>query len=241
MRALKIVLIVIVVVGVLAVVADLIAVRLAESEAAGRIRTEYDLSKEPEIDIKGFPFLTQVAGKEFEHVEVGLSGIDAVGAGGRTLRIDDVRADLRGVRVRGSGWDAATADRAEGEVRITYEDLSAALPLVKIGYGGEDAAGGDQVEATVGAGFMGQQIEETVRGKITVENGDTVRLRATGLENLEGVPGVEEFVREQVDYEWRLEELPPGVELEDVEVSEDGITITGSGADVDLGGPASTG
>jgi hypothetical protein len=235
MRALKITAVVLVVVGVLALAADRIALRLAESDAADRIEKEYGLSRRPEIDIKGFPFLTQVMSREFEAVDVRIDGIDAVGSGGRTLRLDGVRGALEGVRIEGDDWDRATADRADGTVMITYKDVSAALPVVDVSYGGKDAAGDDKVKATVGATFLGQRLEESLLGEVSVADGDTIRLRATDVDNLRGVPGLEDFVRDRMDYNWTIEDLPPGIRLTDVEVTKDGIVITGGGEDVELG------
>ncbi|MFW6695194.1 DUF2993 domain-containing protein [Streptomyces sp. MAR4 CNX-425] len=234
-RALKITAVVVAVLCVLALAADRVALRLAESDAADRIEKEYGLSQRPTIDIKGFPFLTQVMSREFEAVDVRIDGIDAVGTGGRTLRLDGVRGALEGVRIEGDDWDRATADRADGTVKITYADISAALPVVTVSYGGKDAAGDDKVKATVGTSFLGQRLEESVLGEVTVADGDTIRLRATDLDNLGGMPGLEGFIRDRMDYSWTVEDLPPGIRLTDVEVTKDGIVVTGGGEDVELG------
>jgi hypothetical protein len=238
MRTVRNLLILIVVLCGLALGADRVGERLAEADAADRIKAEYDLSREPSIDIKGFPFLTQVLGKEFEHVDIDIHGIEAAGAGGRTLRITDTKASLHQVRVVGSAWDRATAKEAEGRVRISYDDLSAALPLVKVGYGGADSAGKGQIKATVGADFLGRRYEESLLSTVTIEGGDTLRLRATGLENSGAIPGLDEYLRRQIDYEWRISELPDGLELKKVEVTKTGITVTGGGVDVELSDPA---
>ncbi|MEO3846403.1 DUF2993 domain-containing protein [Streptomyces sp. B8F3] len=235
MRALRITAVVLVVVALLTLAADRIALKLAESDAADRIEKEYGLSQRPEIDIKGFPFLTQVMSREFEAVDVRIDGIDAVGSGGRALRLDGVRGELSGVRIEGDDWDRATADRADGKVTITYEDISAALPVVVVSYGGKGAAGENKVRATVGTTFLGQRLEESLLGKVSVVDGDTIRLRATGVDKLRGVPGLEDYVRDHMDYNWTINDLPPGIRLTDVEVTQDGIVVTGSGKDVELG------
>ncbi|WBB58422.1 DUF2993 domain-containing protein [Streptomyces sp. WMMC500] len=241
MRALKITGVVLVVLGVLAVAADRIALRFAESNAADRIEKEYGLSQRPDIDIKGFPFLTQVMSREFEAVDVRIDGIDAVGSDGRSLRLDGVRGELEGVRIEGDDWDRATADKADGKVTITYADISAALPVIEVAYGGKGAAGENKVKATVGTSFLGQRLEESLLGKVSVVDGDTIRLRATDVDNLRGVPGLEDFVRDRMDYNWTIEDLPPGIRLTDVDVTKDGIVITGSGRDVELGDERSAG
>lgn len=60
MRALRILLIVVVVLGGLFVLADRLAVHFAEGEAADKLRTSENLASTPDVSIKGFPFLTQV-------------------------------------------------------------------------------------------------------------------------------------------------------------------------------------
>ena len=235
MRALKITAVVLVVVCVLALAADRIALRVAESDAAERIEKEYGFSQRPDIEIKGFPFLTQLMARKFDTVDVRIDGINAVGGGGRTLRLDGVSGELEGVRIEGDNWDRATADKADGKVTITYDDISAALGVVDVSYGGKGAAGENKVKATVGTSFLGQRLEESLLGKVSVVDGNTIRLRATGVDNLKGVPGLEDFVRDRMDYNWTINDLPPGIRLTDVEVTEDGIVVTGSGRDVELG------
>lgn len=62
MRGLRILLIVVVILGVLFVIVDRVAVHFAEGEAADKLKANEQLATTPDVDIKGFPFLTQVAG-----------------------------------------------------------------------------------------------------------------------------------------------------------------------------------
>lgn len=239
MRPARIVLIVLILLAGLAVAGDRIALMYAETEASDEIKREYGLQKDPDVDIKGFPFLTQVLDKQFQRVDVDLSGIEAPvagGTGGSSLRISTAKAELRDLKVSGSNWDRATAGSAEGRVRITYEDISAALPsgLVKVSYGGKNAAGKDQFKATVGADFLGRRYERSATGTISIENGDTVRLQTNRIEGVGGIPGLEDYLREQIDFEWRIEDLPKGIELADVQVTKEGVEITGGGENVEL-------
>ena len=84
MRALRILLIIAVILGGLFVAADRLAVHFAEGEVADRLKTQEGLTTTPSVDIKGFPFLTQVAGGELDDVEVGMKDYDAdTGTSGR--------------------------------------------------------------------------------------------------------------------------------------------------------------
>ncbi|MFE0426382.1 DUF2993 domain-containing protein, partial [Streptomyces sp. NPDC058953] len=75
MRALRISLITAVVLGGLFVAADRVAVNYAESKVADKVRSSQGLSRTPDVSINGFPFLTQVAGKQLDDVDVSLKGV----------------------------------------------------------------------------------------------------------------------------------------------------------------------
>ncbi|NGN66825.1 DUF2993 domain-containing protein [Streptomyces sp. A7024] len=229
MRALRYALIGLVIIAALAVAGDRFALNRAEDRAASDVQREYALEKKPKIDIKGFPFLTQVLSKEFGHVAIDLSGIQATSGtgGGAPLKLASARADLRDVRVIGNNWDRARAQRAEGKVHLDYDDISAAIPggIVQVSYGGADAAGNKQVKAGVEVPIIGEQ---SATGTISVHGGDTIRMKAT---NTSGLPA---FVRKQLNWEWKITDLPAGITLKSVDIDKDGIDITGGGTDVDL-------
>ena len=116
MRALRILLIVAVVLGGVLVGIDRLAVAYAESEAASRVKLAGAPSASIEIDIKGFPFLTQVADKRFDEVDVVAKGVEAT-AGSRKIKIAELTAALRDVTVTGD-WAGAQAGSASGTVRV---------------------------------------------------------------------------------------------------------------------------
>ena len=85
MRALRILLIVVVILGGLFVLADRVALHFAQNEAADKLRTTENLASTPDVAIKGFPFLTQVASGELDDVEIGIKDYEAdTGSGGST-------------------------------------------------------------------------------------------------------------------------------------------------------------
>src|SRR5437763_14807573 len=96
MRALKVLLSIVVIFGVLFVVGDRVAVSYAESMAADKIRSSQGLEKSPEVSIKGFPYLTQVAGRSLTEVDADLGGMSA-SADGRTLRVEKLSAQFHDV------------------------------------------------------------------------------------------------------------------------------------------------
>ncbi|MFG2194695.1 DUF2993 domain-containing protein [Streptomyces sp. NPDC048639] len=236
MRALRIFVIVAVVLGGLFVAADRIAVGLAEDEAAEKIRNTQGLSGDPEVSIKGFPFLTQVASQRLDEVEVKLDGATA-SAGGREIRVGRMSAELHDVEL-GSDFSSATAARATGSAHISYADLSkASSEGVTVGYGGKDQAGKSQVKvsAQLQLPVLGQAFRRSVVSTVSIVDGDTIRLRAESVPGSE-LPGLEKVVRERIDFDRKLVGLPKGIELDKVVATPDGVDIGVTGSQVQLAG-----
>ncbi|WP_309050914.1 DUF2993 domain-containing protein [Streptomyces sp.] len=228
MRALRILLIVAVVLGGALVGIDRLAVAYAESEAASRVKLSGAGSESLEIDIKGFPFLTQVADKRFGEVEVVARGVQAT-AGSRRIRIGELTAELRDVTVTGD-WAGARAASASGTALISYADLSAASDReATVAYGGPG-----KVKVTGGVSFMGRTLTRTVVSTVTVVGGDTIRVHADEVPG-EGIPGLEELVRTRTDFE-RPIGLIAGMKVEKVEPRPEGLAVLVSGKDIALGG-----
>lgn len=230
MRALRILIVVAVVLGGLFVAADRIAVNIAESEAADRIRVPEGTADSTDVSIEGFPFLTQVLDKKFDEVEIRLAGIETRAAG-RPVRIDEMAADLFDVQV-GEGYSSATAARAEGTARITYQDLTrAADEGVTVGYGDN---GKVKVTGSVTLPLFGK-VTRSVVSSVSIVDGGTIRVRADKVPG-EGIPGLEDEVRKKTDFDRKLGGLPAGLRLEKVEAQPDGVVITVVGEDVRLSG-----
>ncbi|MEU3597516.1 DUF2993 domain-containing protein [Streptomyces sp. NPDC006798] len=248
MRALRISLITAVVLGGLFVAADRIAVNYAESEVADKVRTSQGLSKTPDVSINGFPFLTQVAGKSLDEVEVSLKGVEAT-ADGRPVKITEVKAELADVKFD-SNFSSAVAGRADGSGRVTYEDLTRAAPQgATIAYAGPERAAQGQVKVvgplmdllkgsggSSGGSGLGDLLnqEVTVYSKVQLVDGKTVRLTAESLPGGIPIPGLHGLLRDVLDYDLTLEGLPTPLKLDQVSASEQGLDFSGKGRDVSL-------
>ncbi|MGY4991794.1 LmeA family phospholipid-binding protein [Streptomyces nigrescens] len=233
MRALRVLLVLVVILGGLFVAADRVAVGLAEDKAAEKIRASQGLDKTPTVAIKGFPFLTQVAGRSLQEVDADLGGIEAR-AEGRSLRIDRLSAHFFEVGLTSDYTSIESAATATGNARITYADLTkAAGGGVKISYGGEKN-GRSQVKISPNVPLP---VSLNVTGSLTIVNGTTVRLRADGLPAMcKALPSCETKVRAQTDHDWKLAQLPGNLKLDKVVTMHEGISISASGKDVKLPG-----
>ncbi|REK87348.1 DUF2993 domain-containing protein [Streptomyces inhibens] len=224
---------IVVILGGLFVAADRVAVNLVEDKAADKIRASQGLGKTPNVSIKGFPFLTQVAGRNLQEVDADLGGIEAK-ADGRTLRVDQLSAQFHDVALTSDYMSIESAASATGTARISYADLTkAAGGDVKITYGGEKN-GRSQVKISPNLPVLSSL---DVTGSLTIVGGNTVRLRADGLPAMcRALPGCETKVRAQTDHDWKLDQLPGNLKLEKVVTKADGISISASGKDVKLPG-----
>lgn len=234
MRVLRVVVIIGVVLGGLFVGADRLLAGYAEDRLAERIQARQGLSGGVEVDIHGFPFLTQALSRDLDRVDLKVDGVDVVTSDGHKTRLSELRVALHGVELSGD-YSGGTARRAEGAALVTYADLSAAAqPGVTVAYGG--APGKVKVGASVD--FLGRTLSRSVVSTISLVdakggNGGNgakiVRVRADAVPG-EGLPGIESVVRKKTDFDRRLDGgLPAGVQLT-------ALTSDGAGLHLTLGG-----
>ncbi len=231
MRAIRILLILAVVFGGIFVAADRLAVNYAEGEVADRVRTSQGLATEPRVDIKGFPFLTQVLGKNLDRVDVALDGLQA-SADGKKLAVGRMTAELHDVALE-NNFSSATAARATGTAVISYDDLTrtAGDKDVKLAHGGNG-----KVKVTGTVSVLGREITRSVLSSVSLKDGGrSIAVRADEVPG-QGIPGVEELIRKKIDFERPIGGLPNGLKLDKVTPVETGMEISVSGAKVHLAG-----
>ncbi|MFC8263120.1 DUF2993 domain-containing protein [Streptomyces sp. NPDC057291] len=229
MRALRILLVMVVVLGGIFIAVDRAAVYFAESEAEGRVEISGSTVDSTDISIKGFPFLTQVAGSALDEVDIKLTGIET-DAGGRRIRISEMNAELHDVTLA-DGFSSATAARATGTATVSYEDLThAADDGVVVQYGGNG-----KVKVTGAVEILGRTLTRSVTSTVTLVDGHTIRVHADRVPG-EGIPGLEGLVRRKTDFEREIGALPNGLKLQRIEPTKTGLEISVTGSDIPLGG-----
>ncbi|MFD6417397.1 DUF2993 domain-containing protein [Streptomyces sp. NPDC060194] len=243
MRALRTLLVIAVILGGLFVAADRIAVNLAEDEAAQRIKAREGLVEEPEVSIKGFPFLTQVLGGSLHEVDARMTDFTA-GSGDAEVRISELDADLRDVEFSGD-FSSAKAATATGTARIPYEELLEAArakgpaelrggikaEVVGLSDGGN---GKVKVDVKIEAPIIGTRDVE-VLSSVNVKGDNTVQVRADNLPSF-GIDFAERQMRQVTDISQLVDGLPGGIELDKVTPEKNGIAVTVKGSDVQLTG-----
>jgi hypothetical protein len=247
MRGLRILLVVVVVLGILFVVVDRVAVYFAEDEAASKVKTTENLATTPDVSIKGFPFLTQVASGELDDVELNIKTYEAPtgntgGAGASTVRIDDLKAQMKDVKFSGD-YSSATAATATGSASISYDQLLKAAKsqptdvftgvkaqIVGLSDGGNGKIKADMKVTVTGVGTTTYPVLSTV----TVD-GDTVKVHADNLPKLV-VDLADSRVRSITDFQQTIDQLPGGVKLDSVQAAQSGVEIKVKGSNVRLAG-----
>ncbi|MFF5705997.1 DUF2993 domain-containing protein [Streptomyces sp. NPDC012794] len=234
MRFLRVVVIIGVVLGGLFVGVDRWAVGYAEDRLADRVQAQQGLAGSAEVEIHGFPFLTQALSHDLDQVDLKVAGVD-VTADGRKTRLSELKASFREVKLNGS-YSGGTAARAEGTALITYEDLTKASQNgVVLTYGGAP----NKVKVTATVDFLGRTVTRSVVSTVAlVDSGNSkvVRVRADSVPG-EGIPGIEGVVRKRTDFDRRIDDgLPAGLKLASLTSDESGVHLTLSGSDVSLAG-----
>ena len=227
MRALLVVLLLL---AGLTLLADRVAVGLAEDRVAVQLAGKGGLVGTPEVDITGFPFLTQVVGGRYEDVRIALDA-DELGQPAGT------RADvsLRGVQVPlrtvlSGSVQEVPVDRIDGTATLAYELLAAEL-----GSDATVAKEGDGLRITRTVEVLGRTLPVTAAGTVTLDGDQLV----VDVEEAAGA-GVDipdflvDRVSDLLDLRYTVPELPFGLQLTSVGPGADGVVVRVEAADTVL-------
>jgi hypothetical protein len=223
---LRIVIIVLIVLIGLLVAADFAARAFAENKAASEIKQQ-GFPKKPSVDIEGFPFLTQLAAKDFKDIQISSSNVTE-----GPLDIASIDATLKNVHINGA-FSGGTIDSLNGTATITFTALANAMtaeagPLGQLTNVGLtlSADGPGKVKATLNVVvFSGTAVWQVTR---TSDNTLNVQLVSTG-----GLP--KSLLSPVSDIKVRLPALPLGLKIQSISVNSSGLTGTLTGQDVNFG------
>ena len=216
----------------LAVVADRVAVGLAEDKVAEQIASKGGLAGTPSVDIAGFPFLTQAFAGNYEDVRISLTAHDlGQPAGTRAdVRLHGVHVPLKSV-LSGSVSEVPV-DRIDGTATLSYELLAAQL-------GGDTTLRreGDGLRITKTVEIAGYTLPLTAAGTVTLDGDDLVvdvqKASGSGVD----VPGfLVDQVSDLLDLRYTVPALPFGLQLTSVQPADDGVRIGVAAKDTVLRG-----
>ena len=220
-----------VVVGVLAVV-DRVGVGIAEDRVADQIASRGGLTSAPEVEITGFPFLTQAVAGNYSDIRVHLTAEELGQPAG-------TRADvsLRGVHVPLSDVLSGSVqqipvDRVDGTATVSY-----ALLAEQVGGNTVITQRGEGIELTKSVTVLGIDFDLTASGTVTLDGQDVVvdvsDASAAGVD----VPGfVLDTAADLLDFSYRVPELPFGLQLTSVQPAAEGVDVAVQARDAVLSG-----
>jgi len=201
------------------VIGDRAANAYTENRMASQIQSSLALSGKPDVTIQGIPFLTQLAARTFNTVDVNASNETAGPAG--QLEIANLTATLHGMHIHGT--NSATVDQFTASALVTFTALAHAGGIPQ---GITLSAGGpNQIKATVD--ILGFSSDATV--KVTQVGGNKINVRVT---DFGGVPA--DVLGNLVDFNISIPKLPAGVTIQRISITQQGLRITAAGTNTTL-------
>jgi DUF2993 family protein len=191
----------------------------AENQMASQVQSSLALSGKPNVTIQGFPFLTQVAARTFNTVDVNASN-ETAGAAGQ-LEIASLTATLHGMHIHGT--NSATVDQFNASALVTFTALAHAggipqgITLAP--------AGPNELKATVD--ILGFSSDATA--KVTQVGSNKINVKIT---DFGGVPA--DVLGSLTDFTFSIPKLPAGVKIQSISVTQQGLRVTATGQNTTL-------
>ncbi|MEV4437641.1 DUF2993 domain-containing protein [Streptomyces sp. NPDC049577] len=168
----------------IAVLADRCAVMYAEKQAQRKLQQELHLAAEPQVDIHGFPFLTQVLAKRLDRVDVTVPHVAA-----DRVTLARVQASARGIRLTGdlpAGVRGAVVGRLRGDVLLSFDDMKRELAASQLKFTDQ---GGNVVAANGRLDVAGQEVR--LHAQAHIRRDDDGRGVSTGIDGMSlDLPGI---------------------------------------------------
>jgi hypothetical protein len=201
--------------AVLAVGADRVADHVAERVVASQVRASQDLPHTPDVDITGFPFLTQLARQHLDLVTASTTDV-RVGSGDRAVTLSRIAFTFRDVR---ANRDFTTFVAATGSARATlpYAELSRVLDL-SLSY-----AGDGRIKAGKKITVAGQSFTPSISIEPALLDG-AVDLTNTSLDGSVPAP-VAAILRRAFERDIPLSNLPFDVRATSLRATPQGIVV----------------
>jgi DUF2993 family protein len=195
------------------VVLDRVAVAYAENQAAQQMKTQGFPTK-PDVTIKGFPFLTQVAAKRINDVHVTASNVPA-----GPVKFS-FTADATDVLLN-PGFQSGTISHVTGTGLIPFSSVASAF-----GAGGPgltiSSAGGNEVK--VGLNIAGFDVSMT--GTVEQTGPNTLKV------HLNQPSGIPVSLPIPTDFTIHIPALPMHLTIESVRVTSQGVVVHATGSDI---------
>jgi hypothetical protein len=199
---------------VLLVIGDRVACAVAENEFASQFQKQ-GLPVKPSVSIEGFPFLTQLAAKDFKDVNISMSNVPA-----GPVTIQSIKAHIEGLHISSFSSNAtAKVDKVTATAFIPFTALAAAAGLP----GGVTLKqdGPNKVKITAGLGGV---LSDTEEAQITQTGPQTISIKlldtGSGLGSILGGSGFNSF-------SFKLpKEVPASLRITALNLNATGLTVS---------------
>jgi hypothetical protein len=227
----KLLVVLLVLVGLLAA-GDRVAAGFAEHQVGEQIARRGGLAGTPDVDIRGFPLLTQAVAGRYDEVRISLTAEQLRQPAGT-----DAQVVLRGVHVPLSALlsgsvEEVPVDRIDGTATLSYALLAAQL-------GGDTTVKreGNGLRITRTVELFGSTLPLTAVGTVTLKGNqllvDVQRAEGAGVEV---PPMLVDRVSDLLDLRYEIPPLPFGLTLTSVRPGRDGVEVALAATDPVLKG-----
>lgn len=182
-------------------IGDQVARSYAQNEIAAKFKSQ-GLAVKPDVSIKGWPFLTQVAARDVGTIDISASDFQQ-----DRLDISRLVATASGVHLN-SSFSGARIDSINGTIAITYSSVASALGVPGLTITADPSAGPDVVKVSEGP--------LSTTAQVTKAGPYQVRIQP---QSIQGVPV-------QVPaYTLNLPHFPAGIQLSGVSLTAQGLVV----------------
>ncbi|MEV1108492.1 DUF2993 domain-containing protein [Micromonospora sp. NPDC049751] len=230
------------VVAGLLVVADRVAVGVAERLIAERVSQEISnqgaQSAAPDVEVGGMPFLTQVLDGRYERISISLRDVQA-SVDGDAVRLPVLDVDARNVRASldtlRTGQGDVVADTVDGTGTISYESLAALLKRPGLTLGEQ----GGKLAVSAPVDILGTKFTVAGTADVTVAKNGAVALRfnnldAAGLPNLPLARTILSNYAKSISIDVPLPDLPFQLTVRKVQPLPEGLAVTADAKNVPI-------
>jgi len=229
--------------GLITVLADRLGASFAERMIGDRVSQQIAsnnaTSSEPQVSIKGVPFLTQVFNGEYKEIQIGVRDFAGPAGNGETVKLPqldlralDVLAPLDTIR---SGQGDIVAGTVTGTGTIDYVTLAELSGRDGVKLAEKDG----KLAVTAPVEILNQTVTINGTANLEVAKGNTVRVRFDQVtaEGLPDVPLVQNALNnyaKQLAIDLKVPELPLALNVEKVQPTPTGLAVTATAKDVPL-------
>jgi LmeA-like phospholipid-binding len=217
---------VVLVLGALLVGADRLGEQLAEGAVAKEVARSQGLPQRPDVEVTGFPFLTQALRGRYDAVDVRVEQLTAGGAA-----VQDLVAHLHGVQVPLRSAIAGSVAQVPVEAvdatgRVSYAAIASAAGDRRLTV----TPAGDLVKVTGEVDVVGRTLRASAFSTVRLD-GQTLVVSAQRFDVGSGKADdlLRTALKDRFDLRVKIGALPYGLQLTGLTLAPDGVRLTATG------------